>query len=70
MASMLTLLVQNKKSNPHSDSNSLIHDCEGLGSLSDTYVAPDGRIQDVSMQDMIILLAHLFLLYSDMEYEH
>ena len=62
VASMLTLLVQNKKSNPQSDPNSLIPDHEGLGSLCDTYVAPDGRIQGVSMRDMIILLAHLFLL--------
>ena len=59
-----------RANNPQSDPNSLIYDCKGLGLLCDTYVAPDGRIQGVSMRDIIILLAHLFLLYSDMEHEH
>ena len=56
--------------NPQSDPNSLIYDREGLRLLCDTYAAPNDRIQGVSMRDTIILLGHLFLLYSDMEHEH
>ena len=66
-----TLLIQNVQRDPREDPNSLIHDREGVGSPCDTYVAPDGRIQEArSTRDTIILLAHLFLLYSDMEPEH
>ena len=71
MASALTLLPHNVQSYPQADADSWIHDREDVGSLYDTYVAPDRRIQEaVSMRDTIILLAHLFLLYSDMEPEH
>ena len=60
-----------RANNPQSDPNSLIYDREGLRLLCDTYVAPDSRIQGESTQDtIIILLAHLFLLYSDMEHGH
>ena len=66
-----TLLIQNVQRDPREDANSLIRDREGVGSPCDTYVAPDGRIQEArSTRDTIILLAHLFLLYSHMERQH
>ena len=70
VASAPTLLVQNVQSYLQADADSWIHDLEDVGLLCDTYVAPDGRIQAVSTRNTIILLAHLFLLYSDMEPEH
>ena len=71
VASALAILVQNIQSYPQADADSCIHDREDVGSLYDTYVAPDARIQEaVSTRNTIILLAHLFLLYSDMEPEH
>ena len=71
MAYTLTLLVHNVQRDPRADANTWIHDCEGVGSPCYTYVAPDGRIQEgVSTRDTIILLAYLFLLYSNMEPGH
>ena len=52
-----TLLVQNVQSDPQADANSLTYECEGVGSLCDTYVAFDGRIQEamsVCVLDLVI----------------